>query len=174
MHDNRGMFSTNFLEYAKCQLNEKDIDSLVQCVNITELNITQCNGFNSPIYLPIISAFSKLTSLKYHYGGCKEFDYATPFKLLSGLIRTSFNTLEKVSIYWSNSNLIDITQLIQAISLCTTNLKHLEVPLYTSEQLTLIYLSCNKLKDLEIHMDKRMDPNSTLGVFANEPHGSLE
>jgi hypothetical protein len=155
MHNNHNLDgSPNFFEYTKCQLNEKAIDSLVKCVNITKLKITQCDEFDSPIYLPIVSAFTKLRSLKYHYGGCKNFDYSTPFKLLSGLVRTSFNTLEKINIYWNNPNLIDITQLIQAISLCT-NLKRLRISLlYTSEQLALIHRSCNKLKYLEIYIRK--------------------
>ncbi len=90
------------------------------------------------------------------------------------IIQSCQDDLEKIHIYWNSSDFLDITELIQAIVQCTINLKHLNIPLYTLEQLLLIHRSCNRLRKLEIHIDKRMDPNNPLYVFATEPHESLE
>ncbi|CAG8495887.1 1027_t:CDS:2 [Racocetra fulgida] len=175
MTNGNGYFNTPpFFNRSSCQLSTNAIDAIVQCVNVTKLTFKQCEGLNFPKYDPISTAFPNLTSLTYRFGGCKDYDYSTPLKFLSSLVRTRCNTLEIIDFYWSTKEVLDISQLIQAITQCTINLKCLNIPLYTVEQLSLIYQFCNKLENLKINLFKTINPNKALELFANESHDNLK
>ncbi|CAG8521839.1 782_t:CDS:1 [Dentiscutata heterogama] len=174
-HMNNGHAFRNaapFTEYTLCQLNKKAVDVIVQCANVTKLKFIDCEGLNSSQYYPIGFAFSNLTSLTYTFGACKDYDYTTPIKLLSDLIRTSCNTLEMIVFFWSTAEILDISQLIQAI-ICTIRLKVLRIPLYKLEELSLIYQFCDKLENLNINLFKTINPNNALRIFANKQHNNL-
>ncbi|CAG8783603.1 11969_t:CDS:1, partial [Cetraspora pellucida] len=104
MTNGRGYLNTPpFFDPSSCQLSTNAINAIVQCVNVTKLTFKQCEGLNIPKYDPISTAFPNLTSLIYRFGGNKDHDSATPLNLLSGLVRTSCNTLEMIDFYWSIS-----------------------------------------------------------------------
>ncbi|CAG8500721.1 20643_t:CDS:1 [Cetraspora pellucida] len=174
----KGFYNTPpFFNYSSCQLGTNAINAIVQCVNVTKLSFKQCDGLNIPKYDPISTAFPNLTTLIYRFGGHKDHDNATPLNLLSGLVRTSCNTLEMIDFFWSisiDSEIPDMSQLIQAITQCTINLKCLNIPLYTVEQLSLIYQFCDKLENLKINLFKTVNPNNALRIFANKSHDNLK
>ncbi|KAF0452662.1 hypothetical protein F8M41_001886 [Gigaspora margarita] len=174
MHCNPELSETKFFNYAICQLNSNAVDALAQCTKIDKLKFKHCEGLNSSVFLPLASTFSNLTSLEYSYGNCNIYDSTTPIKLLSNLIKKSCNTLERILFDWRSRDYLDITRLVKTIAQHTISLKHLKIPLYTLEQLTLINKSHNQLKKLEIHMNRGINPHSVLFIFANFPLKSPE
>ncbi|CAG8639152.1 6569_t:CDS:1 [Dentiscutata erythropus] len=96
MHCNHGLSKTKFFNYGICQLNSSAIDVLAQCTKINKVKFKHCEGLNSSLFLPLAIAFPNLTSLEYTYGTYNICDSTTPFRLLSGLIVTSCNTLKRI------------------------------------------------------------------------------
>ncbi|CAG8491770.1 5044_t:CDS:2 [Dentiscutata heterogama] len=174
IHSNHELSEAEFFNYTICELNSDAIDVLAQCTNINKIKFKHCEGLNSPLFLPITSTFSNLTSLEYSYGTYNIHDVTTPIKLLSGLIRKSCNTLKRVTLDWHSRNYLDITQLIKAITQPMIRLKYLKIPLYTLEQLALIHQTHNHLKKLEVHVNNRINPFCALSIFANVPFKSPE
>ncbi|CAG8804227.1 27346_t:CDS:2, partial [Dentiscutata erythropus] len=155
------------------QLNDKAISSLSQCTNITELKFNHCEGI---IYFPIYPTFRNLTSLEYTYGSYSIYDSAPPIEILSSLIRMNGKTIENVTFSWHRhfNNPLECTQLIKNIAECTVNLKCLQTPLYTLEQLALILQTKNQLKKLEIHIGYEIHPYCALFLFINMPFNNLK
>ncbi|CAG8481213.1 8512_t:CDS:2, partial [Racocetra persica] len=174
MHCDRNLSKTKFFKYAICQLTSSAINVITQCIKINKLKFDHCEGLNSTAFFPLATAFSNLTSLEYSYGAYKIYDRATPIILLSGLIMANCNTLKRIILDWHSRNFLDITQLVKIIAQQVISLEHLKIPIYTLEQLALIHRTHNNLRNLEIHMDRTINPYCALSLFANASLKSIE
>ncbi|RIA88629.1 hypothetical protein C1645_826092 [Glomus cerebriforme] len=167
--------SIEFKDMNNCDLiNAQVINVLTQCTNITTLNFRNCEEIDCPIFLPLGSAYSQLTSFHYSCGNLKSENVKVPAILLSTLFKSNGNTLEHISLSWNRPHSdVDVSQIIIIIAQHCHKLIDLEIPVTTTEEITLILGSCDQLKNLIIHIMGQFDVGTVLHHFIKHQHPSL-